>query len=552
MGMSRNAQGDPVSGRDTTNQPLSRRGVLTAMAGVSGGLVSAPLTMSLGSAATPTADPLIERTTAVPAWTELFDRTDPDGMGWLAADGIYSVALNGIEYSRTAAASSPTLLWFSDTVIGSFEDGDREETTLVNNSLAVIEPFEGDVPTADQCQFYYATDANGDPTAVFTPETPTASSENWYWPKGGFVDPSDGSVRVFAMRMRDTGAGAFGFATDGMALLTLDRQHLRPIVRSITCGDTPANDTLLAEPPTQTELPVYEPGGADRGSKHFGDAILVNTAAAGAPDPDGYLYVYGLEDLQRETTRDNPDKGLLVARVHPGNVTNTDAWRYWDGSAWSPELETATPVSIRASDEMSITPLSDGRYLHVFQLDTITDHVAVNVSERPQGPFGDPTLIYDSPVPERFADQGNEGVFAYNAKAHPHLSPPGELLISYNVNDRSNGLFEDTEVYDQWIDEVYQPRFVRMPDPTAIETPTRAVETTPGEGTEDGPARTATDTVTRPPSPTEGISETPPGTETGTGTERTEAGDLAGFGIITAGIAGGAGAIVAVARRLTE
>jgi len=74
---------------------------------------------------------------------------------------------------------------------------------------------------------------------------------------------------------------------------------------------------------------------------------------------------------------------------------------------------------------MSVTPLSDGRYLHVFQLDTTTDRIAINVADRPQGPFDEPEVVYDSPVPERFAEAGNEGVFAYNAKAHPHLSAPG-------------------------------------------------------------------------------------------------------------------------------
>ena len=44
----------------------------------------------------------------------------------------------------------------------------------------------------------------------------------------------------------------------------------------------------------------------------------------------------------------------------------------------------------------------------------------------------------------------------YNAKAHPHLSRPGELLISYNVN-----------TFDFWGDffrdaDIYRPRFIRL------------------------------------------------------------------------------------------
>lgn len=542
--------------------PTSRRGALAAVAALSAGAVAGPLAASRDATAATTAPPE-DRATAFPAWTDLFDRTDPDGTGWLAADGIYSVALNGAEYDRAAAAAAPTLLWFSDTIVGTFEDGSRGETTLVNNSLAVIEPFEGVVPPGDHCHFHHATDANGDPAAVFEPDTPSAADGHWYWPKGGFVD-AGGAVRFFAMRMRDTGDGTFGFAADGMALLTIERGSLAPIVPSIPGGGDPDDGALLAEPADQTELPLYEPGGPDVGSKQIGDAVLVNTEAAGAPDPDGYLYVYGLEDLQRETERGNADKGLLVARVRPGEVADPGAWRFWDGSAWATELGAAAPVANRAGDEMSVTPLSDGQYLHTFQLDTTTDHVAINVADRPQGPFGEPRLIYDSPVPERFAEAGNEGVFAYNAKAHPHLSPPGELLVSYNVNDTSNGLSGDSDIYDEWIDEVYQPRFVRLPDPAAAGTPTASPTAT---ATENATATTGTDPATsteRATTPTTAPPGSPAttaptagegsGTVSGTtdGTGRTESGGQPGFGLLAAAVAAGSAAAVAAARRIRE
>jgi hypothetical protein len=42
----------------------------------------------------------------------------------------------------------------------------------------------------------------------------------------------------------------------------------------------------------------------------------------------------------------------------------------------------------------------------------------------------------------------------YCAKAHPHLSKPDELLISYNVNTIGNGSFD--------IGDIYHPRFIKI------------------------------------------------------------------------------------------
>lgn len=46
--------------------------------------------------------------------------------------------------------------------------------------------------------------------------------------------------------------------------------------------------------------------------------------------------------------------------------------------------------------------------------------------------------------------------FTYNAKAHPNISRPGELLVSYNVN--SFEFFEKIQEYPH----LYRPRFIRV------------------------------------------------------------------------------------------
>jgi hypothetical protein len=51
--------------------------------------------------------------------------------------------------------------------------------------------------------------------------------------------------------------------------------------------------------------------------------------------------------------------------------------------------------------------------------------------------------------------RANPSVYYYHAKAHPHLSEPGSLLVSFNVNA--------TNFWDHfaWAD-IYRPRFLRL------------------------------------------------------------------------------------------
>jgi hypothetical protein len=168
-----------------------------------------------------------------------------------------------------------------------------------------------------------------------------------------------------------------------------------------------------------------------------------NTSRAGVPRPDGYLYVYG-------TQNDPLNKRLLAARVRPEDISRFERWRFWDGTGWSPRLEDAAPITGRLSSEFSVTPLPDGRYLLVFQLDTLGRETAVRVGHGPAGPFGPPVPLWRCPEPDHDPD-----VYCYNAKAHPHLSDSRGLLMSYNVNTFD---FRDHFAAAR----IYRPRFIRL------------------------------------------------------------------------------------------
>ncbi len=352
-----------------------------------------------------------------PEWTALFDRSS----GWTGADGIYSFAVNGNDAPGTAAATE-TLFLFNDTAIGDVRpDGSRAPgTRLVNNTMALL---GGGAPDPGRTRFYWP----GGPTrprAVFVPTTPAARPGQWYWNLDGVV--LGNTFYAYYLRVGPGGGGAFPFEVVGVNLL------------SFAVDDRPPLDEQ------QRDTPLYRPAASGRGDIHFGSAVLPNTVEAGAPHPDGYLYVYGVRN-------DALVKKLLVARVRPEAIADFGQYRYWDGSAWVPSLDAAVPVTGRVSNELSVTPMADGRYLLVFQLDALSSFVGARVGDSPVGPWGPVQQLYRCPE-----DDEDPDTYVYNAKGHPHLSEPGTLLISYNVNtfDFFGDFFRDADIY--------RPRFIRL------------------------------------------------------------------------------------------
>lgn len=351
-------------------------------------------------------------------WEALFRRTS----GWTGADGIYSIPLTGDD-SSGGLDTANTLFVFSDTFIGDVAPGGMRlsGTQMVNNTVAVM---PAGAPDPDRIHFFWRTDGNGDAGAVLVPRTAQGNPGDWYWPLDGLA--LGGKVHIFAQRMREGDGGVFNFVVDGVALITLDQ-----------ASATPLRDHV------QTDAPLFLAPGDGRGELIFGAAVMANTAAAGAPAPDGYIYVYG-------TQNDPFVKKMLVARVRPERFADFTAWRYWDGGGWVRSLASAVPVAARISSEFSVTPLPDGRVVAIFQLDALGRDVAAAIGQGPAGPFGPPRTLWTAPEPALDPD-----IYTYNAKAHPHLSRPGELIVSYNVNTFD---FADHFTHAG----IYRPRFIRV------------------------------------------------------------------------------------------
>ncbi|NRF41562.1 DUF4185 domain-containing protein [Pedobacter foliorum] len=353
------------------------------------------------------------------AWTNLFVRED----GWFGGDGIYSIPLNGVEYGKPEAKK--TLFIFSDSMIGKIKDSKMKPgARMIHNSVAVL---KGVKPVKENISFFWKNDAKDSAETVFVPKTPLTGPKDYYWLGDGFVNQEQNdAIYIFGYRVKQVGDGAFGFSEVGNTLIKISQKEQAPF-KNFEQKDTPF---YLSESKTEKEM----------GS--FGAGIFVNTAKAGAPNPDGYIYIYGVKGMAKK---------LLVARVKPKEFDDYSKWNFWDGAIWNADITKAETVTDQVSNELSLSALPDGRYALVFQQSGLSRTVGMRLGKTPVGPFGPIIKLWDC------SDALKEkSYFPYNAKAHPSLSEKGELLISYNVN--SFEFFKDLDKDPQ----LYRPRFIKI------------------------------------------------------------------------------------------
>ncbi|MDY7039524.1 MAG: DUF4185 domain-containing protein [Chloroflexota bacterium] len=347
-----------------------------------------------------------------PEWDALFDRNS----GWTGSDGTYSIPLSGFD-APSGPVDQQTLFVFGDAFIGQVDENKaRHDAAIVRNTTALLETVR---PAPEQITFHWETDEQGQPASIFESDTPESSPDEWIWPMDGLVLKD--RINILALRMQTRPKVAFEVVGITHISFTLDNEQ------NITAYE-------------HVDTPLYYRNEKAGYEIVLGQAIMPMTEESGNPNPDGYIYIYGPKSYIGV-------KKVVVARVWPQDFHDFSKWRYWDGEDWGTEIENSASLTGGVSQEFSVTPLQDGRFLLVFQID---DQVAIRFAESPTGPFGPVERIYDCPQVGM-----DKGVFVYNAKAHPHLSAPGEMLISYNVNST------DWDVLFMNADS-YRPRFIKL------------------------------------------------------------------------------------------
>lgn len=373
-----------------------------------------------------------------PFWSDAFKQYE----GWTGADGIYSMNLNG-GIDSFGHADTRTLFFFSDTFVSTVDRDTLERKGNVympNNTYALLDGSDPHAPGA--LRFFYQTDADGKASAVIKPSRDSYDFEGtgedfekaYFWLQDGVV--LGDKLYFMPMLITHDPAGREGFQFRGLGVCIA--------VADIVDGVPDiANARQIA-----TGLNYR----ADGMYILYGAGMMPYLKEAGFLEGDGYVYVYG------HMNAPGVMRSLCAARVLPEDFADWTKWRFFDGEKFTDDIRKSAPLLPHVSCELSVTPVETGRnagkFLAVFQYDTNAHYLAYAVGESPVGPFGDVRKVYYTG-----GDLAVPSAYMYNAKAHPHLSQPGRLLASYNVNCTS------------WAEalmngHVYRPRFVELVDTT--------------------------------------------------------------------------------------
>lgn len=357
---------------------------------------------ALAHAESPDARPALD-------WTAAFDRRD----GWTGGDVAASIPLPNGE----------TLWLFGDTWIGHVDEGRHAPgSAMVPNTIAV-QPTS---PSPSPIRFYWGgPTATGKPSAFVSPPERGETSD-WLWPTGGGAIGPQGELLFFLTRVgrRGTHGGTWDFEPHGSSLAIVD---------------APATDPQGWKPRVVELAP---PQDSARRTVIWG-AALVAPEEPGAP-----VHIAGIDSSAPAHKR------LLMARAPAAGVSHFDTWRFWTGRAWSERSEEAVGIVDPIASELSIHSIGQGRarrFVMVYADIGFGSAIYARSAPRPEGPWSSPVTLFDSPEPRSLP-----GTFVYAAKAHPELSRPDALLVSYCVN--SHDLWDVAAHAER-----YRPRFVWIP-----------------------------------------------------------------------------------------
>ena len=330
-------------------------------------------------------------------WTALFDRTD----GWIAGDGIYSFGMEGKSTQGSLNEHSKTIFTFSDSLFGGVHpDGSYKAGLVMTNHAVAI--LTGNKPDSANMQFFHNTNADGRASNLF---------DRNYWMNDGIVIDSV-------------------MYSTGVVVNPRTWEMTGPWMIEIPIRD----EQLHFSETKATPVALFD--------KQGDYEVLLGI---GICDQGNDIYVYGFRDKKGESFY---RRQLLVAKAPRQSYSDISTWRFWSGTRWSEQIADCNrdeaALAEAMSNELSVTKMiggcCDGKFVLVYTEGCIGTKLNFAVAEKPNTKFIGTTTFYECPEPKVFEKEIKEKygtkavVYTYNAKAHPRLSQPGELLISYNVN----------------------------------------------------------------------------------------------------------------------
>ncbi|MGH3165852.1 MAG: DUF4185 domain-containing protein, partial [Trebonia sp.] len=270
---------------------------------------------------------------------------------------------------------------FNDTFLGPVNADESLPATagFIHNSLVLTSPRARRILT---------TVTGGTPQAPQSLVGPTDDSTYWYWNTDGIFDR--GQLYVFESRIGPTDSPPpFDFGQTGMAIAKFSVPGLR--LESVT--------------------PTY--GGTD---VSWGVQLLREGP---------WIYIYGVES-------GSSGKEVHLARARTGGLTGP--WQFYTGSGWSSDPGASAPLLGNVGASFSVTR-EDGEYVLATTDSYLDPQIYLYTARTPFGPFSGGTKIYTPP-------EAGGSIYVYNVAAHPELTSPGRLVLSYNVNS-----FDSADLY---------------------------------------------------------------------------------------------------------
>ncbi|WP_430815112.1 DUF4185 domain-containing protein [Carboxylicivirga sp. RSCT41] len=340
-----------------------------------------------------------------PEWDDIFKRTS--GSGWYSGDGIFMVPFSGDD-RQGQKQSTKTLILFSDSHTCENMDANTYVVSgdkMMNHAIGVLSPLQDlDQQQFTDVEYHWGEDdgkrITGDRN-IFIEHA---------WAMDGLYQ--DGKIHMF-MTVEVNKAGVSG----------VNMVHI-PIVD---------NDIDLTNSANMMETTPFFCADGDNNTR-LGSALMDNSIAGGAHTPDGYIYVYGARKVKTK-------RGAVVSRVAKADFTDFSKYEFWNGSQWTTDFmdldsDDAEIFPIVSSDRYSVTPIRtgpfSGKYMAIYSRKLSQPVVEYKIADSPVGPWSDGVPVWG--IVDEMDELGPNIPNFYGAKAHQHLSDPGELLISYCVN----------------------------------------------------------------------------------------------------------------------
>ncbi len=335
----------------------------------------------------------------IPQYDAAFARSD----GWTGGDGITSVDMG-----------NEKVLWlFSDSWIGPVVDGKHSGATMINNAIAIQQGR--DVSKAN-ISFHWKTDNQGKASAFITPD----DNVGWFWLFGGILS-NDKLYLTMIQTIKTEDNSAFGFQHIAMWLTEIENP----------------NDDPNQWRTTQLKIPYSK--FAKAGNTFFGSSLMLDK---------GYIYLYGVNE---NWAKGPSGRSVIVARAPTDSVTRFNTWQFYGDGQWQSDWTACSQFFNAAAPEYTVNyqPCLK-KYVTIYTENGMSKNILMRTSPTPTGPWSKPQKLYECPE-----QNWHKTYFCYEAKAHPELSAPNELTLTYVCNSMDFWqMAKDARIY--------RPRFVRI------------------------------------------------------------------------------------------